>query len=44
MVTTCPCFDRLEFEIFDAGGPQKHFITSVTNAVRFAHFQYDSLS
>jgi len=44
ILTTCPCFDNLEFDIFDAGGPQYHFITSVTIAVRFAHFQYISLS
>ena len=32
--TTCPCFDNLEFDIFDASGPQCHFITSVTIAAR----------
>jgi len=32
-MTTYPCFDNLEFDIFDAGGPQYHFITSVTIAV-----------
>jgi len=34
ILTTCPCFDNFEFDIFDAGGPQCHFITSVTIAVR----------
>jgi len=33
MLTTCPYFDNLEFDIFDAGGPQCYFITSVTIAV-----------
>jgi len=32
MLTTCPYFDNLEFDIFDAGGPQCYFITSVTDA------------
>jgi len=32
--TTCPYFDSLEFDIFDTGGPQRDFITSVTIAVR----------
>jgi len=27
-------FDNLEFDIFDAGGPQCHFITSFTIAIR----------
>ena len=31
-----PC---LELDIFDAGDPQCHFITSVTTAVKLAHFQ-----
>jgi len=44
ILTTCPCFDNLEFDIFDTGGPQCHFITSVTVSVRFEHFQYISLS
>ena len=30
ILTTCPYFDNLEFDIFDAGGPQCRFITSVT--------------
>jgi len=34
MLTTCPYFDNLGFKNFDAGGPQCHFITSVTIAVR----------
>ena len=34
MRTTSPYFDNLEFDIFDAGGPQCHLITSVTTAVR----------
>jgi len=42
--TTCPYFDNFEFDIFDAGGPQCHFITSVTIAVAFEHFQCISLS
>jgi len=29
ILTTCPCFDNFEFDIFDAGAPQCHFITSV---------------
>jgi len=33
ILTTSPCFDNLEFDIFDAGGPQLHFIKSVTIAV-----------
>jgi len=33
ILTTCPYFDNLEFDIFNAGGPQWHFITSVTVAV-----------
>jgi len=32
-MTTYPCFDNLEFDIFDAGGPQYHFVTTVTIAV-----------
>jgi len=31
--TTFPYFDYLEFDIFDAGGLQCHFITSVTIVV-----------
>jgi len=34
ILATCPYFDNLEFDIFDAGGPQCHFITSFTMAVR----------
>jgi len=34
VLTICPVFDNIEFYIFDAGGPQWHFITSVTIAVR----------
>jgi len=34
MLITCLYFDNLEFDICDAGGPQCHFITSVTIAVR----------
>jgi len=33
-LTTSPYFDTFGFEIFDAGGPQCHFITSVTIAIR----------
>jgi len=32
--TTSPYFDNLEFDIFDTGGPQCHFIKSDTMAVR----------
>jgi len=34
ILTTCPYFDNLEFDIFDAGGPQCHFITSFIVPVR----------
>ena len=34
ILTTCPYFDNLELDIFDAGGTQCCFITSVTMAVR----------
>jgi len=35
LLPTCPYFDNLEFDIFDAGGPQSAtFIMSVTIAVR----------
>jgi len=30
--TACAYFDNLELDIFVAGGPQCHFITSVTTA------------
>ena len=33
-MTTCSYFDNLECYIFVAGGPQCHFITSVTIVVR----------
>jgi len=33
-LTTCPNFDNAEFVVFDAGGPQCHFVTSVAIAVR----------
>jgi len=33
MLTTCPYFDNLEFDIFVTGGPQCHLIASVTIAV-----------
>jgi len=32
-VVTSPYFDNLDFDTFDAGGPQCQFITSVTIAV-----------
>jgi len=38
IITTCPYFDNFEFDIFDVGGPQSHFILSVTIAVAFEHF------
>jgi len=34
VLTTCPYFDNLEFDISDAGGPQCHILTSGTIAVR----------
>jgi len=34
VLTTCPYFDNFEFDIFDAGSLQRHFITYVTTAVR----------
>jgi len=34
ILTTCPYFDNLEFDIFDAVGSQCHVITSFTMAVR----------
>jgi len=34
ILTTCPYFDNLEFDSFDVGGPQCHFITSFAMAVR----------
>ena len=34
ILATCRYFDNLEFDIFDAGDPQWHIITSVTIAVR----------
>ena len=34
VLTTCPYFDNLEFDILDAGGLQIHFITSVATAFR----------
>jgi len=33
-LTTCPYFDNLELDDFDAGGLQSHFITSVSIAFR----------
>jgi len=32
ILTTCPYFDNLEFDIFEASALQCHFITSVTIA------------
>jgi len=32
ILTTCPYFNNLEFDIFGEGGLQCHFITSVTSA------------
>jgi len=37
-LTTSPYFDNREFVIFGAGGPQCHFITSVTITVRMRTF------
>jgi len=33
ILTTCPYFDNLEFDSFDAGGHQGHFITFVNIAL-----------
>jgi len=33
-MTSYPCFDNLEFDIFDAGGHQFHFVMSVIIAVK----------
>ena len=38
ILTTCPCFDNLEFDIYDAGGRQCHSITSATIAVSIQTF------
>jgi len=38
-MTTCPCFDNFELDVFDAGRRPSHFITFVTIAVGFEHFQ-----
>jgi len=32
-ILTCPYFDDLEFDIFDAGGPECHFIAPVIIAI-----------
>jgi len=34
ILTTCPYFDNLEYDVFDAGGLQNNFLTSATFAVR----------
>jgi len=34
ILTTCPYFDNLEFDIFNADGPRYHFIASFTIAFR----------
>jgi len=44
ILTKCPYFDNLEFDICDASRLQCHFVTSVTIAVRIQRFQYISLS
>jgi len=44
ILTTCPYFHDLEFNIFDAGGLQCHFITTAAIAVRIKLCQYISLS
>jgi len=33
-LTTCLYVDNLEFDLFDTGGPQCHFITPVTIRIR----------
>jgi len=40
---TCPYFDKLGFDIFDAGRLQCHLITSVIIAVRIRRYQCTSL-
>jgi len=39
MLRTCPNCDNLEFDIFVVGGPQCHFITSVTLQSGFERVQ-----
>ena len=34
ILTNCPHYDDLEFDIFDAGGLQYYFVTCVTIKVR----------
>jgi len=34
ILPTCPYFDNLEFDVFDTGVPQCHFITSIIIVVR----------
>jgi len=36
ILTTCSCFLNFEFDIFDAGGSQCDFITSVTMTIGVA--------
>ena len=38
ILTICPYFDNLEFNIFNTGDPQCHFVTSVTIVVRIERF------
>jgi len=44
ILTTCPYFDNLEFDIFYAGRLQCHYVTSDTSAVTIRRFQYIGLS
>jgi len=37
MLTTCPYCDNLKIDIFDAGGLQCHFITSVLRTGSFPY-------
>jgi len=43
-VTTSPYIDNLEYDIFDAGGPQCHLSHLSPLQLGFEHFQYINLS
>ena len=43
ILTTCHSFDNFEFDIFDAGVPLSHFITTVTITVVFERFNCNRL-
>jgi len=40
MLTTCPYFDNLNFDISDSGGPQCHFVTSALRAGRLPNVHW----